>query len=309
MIPVRPMNPDKIEFAIAFCKGKKHDVEIPFEEALKILTHFNLYVKEVNRLSGNPNEIQINLKATSEGSLEVIFTILEILKNIQQLSFQVEDLKPVLATIAQNAGILGDGAGTIFSLLKHIKGERIKSSETKIINDSKIEIHGDNYAPITINQTIQKIYYSSIARKELNEVAQVINTSNSFDHIEIRKNKKVVSSLSKAEAEYFFYDEEEDYDFEEKYDDVLRILSSQFVGSAQWKFADKSKKTFKANILDSEWLEQFQKGQININPRFKLNTTIVKKYKYIDGTSYKLVKVEVIKVHDVIKPVSPQKLI
>lgn len=303
------MNNEKIEFVIAFCKGKKHNVEIPFEEAMKILTHFNLYIKEVNRISGNPNEIQINLKATSEGSLEVAFTVLEIFKNIQQLPFQVENFKPLLVIIAQDAGIIGDGAGTIFSLLKHIKGERIKSNETKVINDSKVEIHGDNYAPITINQITQKIYYSPTARKELNEVAQVVNSSSSFDHLEIRKNKRMVSSLSKAEAEYFFYDEEEDYDFEEKYDDILRILSSQFVGNAQWKFSDKSKKTFKANILDGEWLEQFQKGQININPRFKLNATIVKKYKYIDGVSYKLVKVEVLKIHEVIKPVRPMKLI
>ncbi len=306
---VVPMENDKIEFVIAFCKGKKHNVEIPFEEAMKILTHFNLYVKEVNKLSGNQNEIQINLKATSEGSLEVVFTVIEILKNIQQLSFQVEDFKPILAMIAQDAGILGNGAGTIFSLLKHIKGGKIKSNSAKIINDSKIEIHGDNYAPITINQITQKIYYSPTARKELNEVAQVVNASNSFDHIEIREKKKVVSSLSKAEAEYFFYNEEEDYDFEEKQDDVLRILSSQFVGNAQWKFSDKSKKTFKANILDIEWLEDFQKGKININPRFKLNATIVKKYKYINSTSYKLVKAEITKVHEVVKPALQPKLI
>lgn len=289
--PVR----EEVEFVIAFCNKNKEEVEISSEEACIILKNLNLYLSEIGRLSGSKQEYSLRLRATEKGSLELLSTVVEIGKIVSQLPL---DLKPLLPLIAQNAGILGNGAGSIISFLIDVKGskENLKKITT---NNGGVQINGHNYGSIVLN-----IYNSPDARKPLSEIASALGTSENFDEIEFRSpvTKKKIISMKKQDAKYFHYDEESDFDLEEESVEDLKIMSSQFVGSSQWKFKISKNPSFSAKISDQEWLDNFQRGKFELNAKCMLRVKLIKKLKQMPNFSYKVVGFEVAKVIEILKP-------
>ena len=287
------------------------DGQIRAKDASLFLRALNTINSEASLALNSMETSDLRIKATNKGSFEFLLEILQLTIESNQLNLSFNDIIPT-ASIAQSLGFLGtDNLLGLIDLIKLLQGKPIKKENVRIENNKdSIIITGDNHAPITVHRNTIHLYNSDGVRKSLNDLVQPMldnpgYSSLSFGDVD---KKEPPTSISREEAQYFVYEEQEEEILESTIRTKIKVVKSVYEGRGQWTIKLENN-TVNAKIINDKWLHKFQTNQIDLPPRSVVEVTL-KKYAFIKGGHYtKPPKFEVIDVHDIQRPPKQENLI
>ena len=227
-------------------------------------------VNDVNKAIGGEQKIQVLLNQDSlqRGSFDIT-TILQcsILEQAKLFMSMADEngltaVMDILGWGAQGAGT----AGGIFSLIKWIRGRKIKDAESK---ENKFILHLDEGEVIVTTNNIMKVYLNADCRRSIEKVLTPLH-SEGIESFELRnpdcpQNKEAIESIAKADAHYFKAPPVESIEQEENLPEqeiTVKITSITFEKGNKWRLTD-GNNTFWAKIEDEEFLSKVEQGNIS----------------------------------------------
>lgn len=210
----------------------------------------------MNRDSAHVN---VNVKATGEGSFEIVFEVIQNLSSQLQAMFSGET---VTAAVNLKELIFGGGGISISGLIWLIKRLRGKQPEkVERISDShvRITIEGESFeVPLALLRLYQDLAVRVAAHKVVAEPLK----QDGIDKFEARENRVPLVTVTKQEASYFDKPEIPDETLvETTRRAAFSIISLAFKEDNKWRLYDGNTQ-INARIEDASFLQRVNDNQI-----------------------------------------------
>lgn len=210
--------------------------------------------QEANRvLNGDRANVSVRVRADFQrGSfaidLQVIQTILDHAK-----SFLLGDDIKAAKELADLIG-LGLGGGLI-GLIKWVKNRKVKVDSIEAKKDV-VKIQLDNLS-VEFPTDVVRLFNNADVRKALREVLNPLERDG-IDSFQVRRNRKVIATIEKAELAYFSPSiDENEILREDERDAPLEVVTLSFNDRYKWRFSDGTA-TFAADVNDEEFFKRVQ---------------------------------------------------
>lgn len=235
-----------------------------------------------------------------ELSLQLAQTIWE------QVGSLIDDDKVKTAKeIAEWVGIIGGSSLSLFKLIKILRSETV--SDTVVLRQEdgnhlvQITVQGNNNK-ITVSQPVYTLYTNKEVRKKAVSVLQPLK-SDGYDSLEFYDGKTVFERFTSEDVPQ----EDELPDIRPSNEQVsniktaVKIRKPAYEGRSKWTVV--YLKAVEAAMDDIEWLEKFQKNEVDAPPNSSLIVDLEQKVIVNDrGEAIEDPTYRVIKVHGVVLP-------
>lgn len=210
-------------------------------------------------LNGEESKISVQMKATSKGSFEISFDL------IQSFGRQVIGLlsgDAVTAALALKEivfGSLGVGGGVIW-LVMRLRGRQPDKMERLGPDQVRLTIDGET---LVVPLKLLRLYQDLAVRAAVKEVVQVPLASPGIDAFEVRENRQTVLRIDKDElASFEMPDVADEVVVDEVTKAAFSILSLSFKEENKWRLHDGNSAIY-ALIEDQEFLDRVNKHLIS----------------------------------------------
>lgn len=213
-------------------------------------------------LNGEKVKVAVNIKATSPGSLNIDFSLVQdILDQARNLfgsdgATAIVNAKELLGLLFLGCG--GGGIG-LFKLISWIRGRKIKSV-TKI-EDGKFKIEVEDGEIKITNEREIKLFSSISIRKRVEAIVKPLKNEGVEKIKFIGAQDHKVSEVNKEQVDYFEAPKIEEELIDEKEVIMnLQIVNISFREDGKWRFSD-GNSTFYADVIDDDFNNQIQQNE------------------------------------------------
>lgn len=210
-------------------------------------------------LNGEKIKIAVNIKATKEGSVEVLLAITQNLLSQAQTLFSGDGITAIV-NANELLKILGvcSGGGGVIGLIGWLKNRNIKNITELDTGDYKVTLT-DGETKIVSKKEVKLFGFIHIRKN----IEAIINAPLKKDGIESVKfiHKDKASEIKKEEADFYIAPEvEEEIIDEQEIQSSLQIVNICFQKDGKWKFSD-GNSAFFAGITDKEFLSKVEQNE------------------------------------------------
>lgn len=214
-------------------------------------------------LNGNSAKIKVHVKATSPGSFEIGF---EIVQNLHQQFLSLLTSPDVSAAANLKSLLFGGGPvvgfPTLLWLIKKLRG----GSPTKTValpNDMMRITIGDETLDVPL--ALMRLYQDLSVRAAAQKVVEEPLKTEGITTFEVREGKEVRLSVNKTEATYFAKPTlEDDTLVDSVRTAAFSIISLAFKEDNKWRLND-GVNSISANIEDKDFLDRVDNNQISFS--------------------------------------------
>lgn len=239
--------------------------------------------EEINAILNNERaRVNVNIKATKEGSVEIYLGIAQSVLEKTRDIFSGDTSTAIANASALYLIVFGgkDGYFGLVNLIKWVKNRKIKSVVTLETGDFKIQLE-DGEAKVFKSQEID-LFRSISIRKKVETIIKAPLSKEGIDSVKI-SNKETSTEINKSEIEYFSTPEvEEEVIDEREIETNLTIMNISFQDGGKWKFSD-GNSVFFADIEDAAFLANVEQNKAAFSKDDILQTTLKRKQFIING--------------------------
>lgn len=260
-----------------------------------LLSIGELFQRANKIINGDQAEVTVHVKSDfQKGSfgcdLEVVQTILSQAKSL----FGSDDYKAAKEIIA-----VLFGGGSLYGLLRWLKGKKEESTTTLENGNIKIEITGGGNNSIEVKPQVFNLYQDKNVRESIKGALGPLKQQG-IDVFEVRTDEKIIERVVKEEVEYFFVEKEGEIPQMEQIIPestrvaALEIFRLSFKEENKWVFSDGSGGNINAAIVDEEFWEKLNKREITFGKGDTLKVSIQTKTFHKSGqlhTEHTILKV------------------
>jgi len=201
-------------------------------------------------LNGERASVNVNVRATSSGSFEVLYEIMQV-----QAGMPLDGL---LSTAADMKELLfGGGAFTaLFALVKWLRGRRPKVEK---INENLFKLTIDKQT-FEVPLELLKLYQDANIRKSLEEIVHPVK-GEGIEVFKVQQKKQLLQSVTKQDVDTFDFPEYEESLLDETRRYAFSIISLAFKEDNKWRLTD-GQTTYIVSIKDSAFLNKVDKNEI-----------------------------------------------
>ena len=209
--------------------------------------------ESANRVvNGDRATINVNVRATSRGSFEIFF---EVLQTAQQEGLGPEFIKDAIGIKELLIG--GGGIGTgLFALLKYLRGRRPNVTR---VNDGlyTLRIDGETYeVPIELLRQ----YQDASVRKAIAGIVRPVGEPG-IDQVQIRENHQVIEEITKEHIPSFESPAVEELLLDEVRTQAFSIVSLAFKNDNKWRLTD-GNNTFSVSMRDDSFRSKVDNNDV-----------------------------------------------
>jgi hypothetical protein len=271
-------------------------------------------------LNGDLSSVKVLVRADIEQrcfqvQIELVQTLFEHLAGIIDLE-PVQDAKAILEWIGIIGGVSIAGGGSLFALYKFLSQK--KPTDTVSISTRNSDgtvtfvINGDGNQ-ITVPREVAQLAQHPSALRNIGALVAPLN-EDGYETLEFERNGRTETLFTKEEAKRIVELGRTELSFDREGEVVSIIRTSVKVrkaimeGDASWGINYKS--AIDAKMLDREWLERYQNGEIPLLPGSKLIVDL-REIVSLDENSLEVgkAKYEILKVYGIELPPQQYKLI
>jgi len=211
-------------------------------------------------LNERKTKINVNIKATEEGSVDIVLSVIQDFWNQSVSLFDSDDVNAIVnAKELLEIVLLGGSGAGLLGLLKWLKNRPIKSVTKLDTGDLKIEL-SDGDIKISNEKEIKLFQMISI-RKKIEAFIRTPLLKKGIESVTFSKDKEREEKIIKEEIDYFTTPEiAEEVINEQEIETNLTMINVSFQEDGKWKFSDGANAFF-AEIGDKEFVEKVQKNQ------------------------------------------------
>ncbi|MCT6590662.1 hypothetical protein N3553_12290 [Pantoea dispersa] len=182
------MTTEKVtELKIAYGGKAYEDNEIDAKTLGEALTSLGSLIEHAEKIiNGESSEVQVTVRATREGSFELLVAVMGGLKTLEALGF-----------------VAGAGAatGSLLGIIEWLKGRKINEiTIDKSKGTSTIEVDGES---VTCSTEIQKLVTSPTIRKEIDKLVYRPLLTDQESTFKVQDGRRNVLKVSQADVETF----------------------------------------------------------------------------------------------------------
>jgi hypothetical protein len=213
-------------------------------------------------LNGSASKIKVHVVATSPGSFEIGF---EIIQSYYQQALSLLTGPEVTAVANLKALIFGGtimGMPTLLDLIKKLRGRT--PSKTIPLPDDMVRITiGDQTMDIPL--ALLRLYQDLPVRTAVQKVVEEPLKKDGFTSFEVREGKNVTIKIDEAEATYFAKPEiADDTLIDTVRTSAFSIISLAFKEDNKWRLNDGTN-SISANIEDKDFLTRVDNNQVSFS--------------------------------------------
>ncbi len=246
-------------------------------------------------LNGDSVKITVNLRATDEGSVDILLSVTQSLID-QAVSLFSGDGATAIVNAQELLSILGIGGSStgVIGIIRWLKGRSVKKVTKLKDGNFQLEVEGDKEIRVVSHREI-KLFGLLSVRKGFEAIVKKPLKSPGINKVKFEKDSAPTVEISDDEAEYFVApDIEEEVLGESETTTSLQIVGITFQEGGKWRFSD-GNATFYADILDEEFLNRVQQNEAAFAKDDILKVTLRTK-QFLGGsggikTDYTIVKV------------------
>ena len=215
------------------------------------------FFEAANRITnGERTSVSVNVRATSAGSFQVFF---EVVQNLEAVDVLRADIGDFLTTAnALKALLIGGGglASGIFALIKWLRGR--KPQLTKI-NESlyTFSVDGETYE---VPMELLRLYQDAAVRRNIQDMVRPVKESG-IDRFMLRDAGQTIQEVTKSEVEAFDVPEYQDLLLDEERRHAFSIVSLAFKENNKWRLTD-GQNTFSVSMRDDAFQRRVDNNDI-----------------------------------------------
>ncbi len=215
-------------------------------------------------LNERKTRVSVNIKATEEGSVDIVLSVIQDFWNQTVSLFDSDDVNAIV-NAKELLGIVllgGVGVGTsgLVGLLKWLKNRPIKNVTKLEAGEFKIELNDGEIK--VCNEKEIKLFRTISIRKKVEAFVKTPLLKNGVESVTFSENKERQIKITKEESDYFIApDVKEEVINEQEIETNLTMINVSFQKDGKWKFSDGANAFF-AGIEDEEFVEKVQRNQI-----------------------------------------------
>jgi hypothetical protein len=182
------MSKEKVtELKIAYGGKAYEDSEIDAKTLGEALTSLGALIEHAEKIiNGEDSEVQVTVRATKEGSFELLVAVLGGLETLKALGF------------VSGAAV---ASGSLLGIIEWLKGRKISEvTIDKTKKTSTIEVDGET---ITCSTEVQRLVTSPIIRKEIDKLVYRPLLTEEESSFKIQNGQKNVIKVAKADVSTF----------------------------------------------------------------------------------------------------------
>lgn len=182
------MSKEKVtELKIAYGGKAYEDSEIDAKTLGEALTSLGALIEHAEKIiNGEDSEVQVTVRATKEGSFELLVAVLGGLETLKALGF------------VSGAAV---ASGSLLGIIEWLKGRKISEvTIDKTKKTSTIEVDGET---ITCSTEVQRLVTSPIIRKEIDKLVYRPLLTEEESTFKIQNGQKNVIKVAKADVSTF----------------------------------------------------------------------------------------------------------
>ena len=203
-----------------------------------------------NRIANGGNaSVRVNVRATSAGSFEVSF---EVVQALQAADVFGEDVRDFLTTANALKALLVGGGGVTAGIIALVKWLRGRRPQVKRINEQlyTFTVDGETYE---VPLELLRLYQDTGIRRNLQDMVKPVKEPE-IDRVMLREAGRTVQEVTKDDVEAFDVPEYEDLILDETRRYAFSIVSLAFKQNNKWRLTD-GQNTFSVQMND----EAFQR--------------------------------------------------
>ena len=203
-----------------------------------------------NRIANGGNaSVRVNVRATSAGSFEVSF---EVVQALQAADVFGEDVRDFLTTANALKALLVGGGGVTAGIIALVKWLRGRRPQVKRINEQlyTFTVDGETYE---VPLELLRLYQDAGIRRNLQDMVKPVKEPE-IDRVMLREAGRTVQEVTKDDVEAFDVPEYEDLILDETRRYAFSIVSLAFKQNNKWRLTD-GQNTFSVQMND----EAFQR--------------------------------------------------
>ena len=215
------------------------------------------FFEAANRITnGERTSVSVNVRATSAGSFQVFF---EVVQNLEAVDVLRADIGDFLTTAnALKALLIGGGglASGIFALIKWLRGR--KPQLTKI-NESlyTFSVDGETYE---VPMELLRLYQDAAVRRNIQDMVRPVKEPG-IDRFMLREAGQTIQEVTKSEVEAFDVPEYQDLLLDEERRHAFSIVSLAFKENNKWRLTD-GQNTFSVSMRDDAFQRRVDNNDI-----------------------------------------------
>ena len=215
------------------------------------------FFEAANRITnGERTSVSVNVRATSAGSFQVFF---EVVQNLEAVDVLRADIGDFLTTAnALKALLVGGGglASGIFALIKWLRGR--KPQLTKI-NESlyTFSVDGETYE---VPMELLRLYQDAAVRRNIQDMVRPVKEPG-IDRFMLRDAGQTIQEVTKSEVEAFDVPEYQDLLLDEERRHAFSIVSLAFKENNKWRLTD-GQNTFSVSMRDDAFQRRVDNNDI-----------------------------------------------
>ena len=238
-------------------------------------------------LNGERATVNISVRATSRGSFQILF---EIIQNLG-----IETISDVISTATDMKELLFGGGGLatlgfgLFRLIKWLKGRNPKIER---VNEGMFRLTVDNETYDVPTEPL-RMYQDAKVRNAISGVIRPIK-EDGIESLEIREDDETIESITKDDVGYFDAPEAQQLILDEVRTHGFSIVSLAFKEGNKWRLTD-GQATFSVSMKDIDFQERVDNNEV----AFAKNDVLVcdmrtMQWQTMQGikTEYEIIKVQ-----------------
>ncbi|MEA2007087.1 MAG: hypothetical protein U9O20_02915 [Patescibacteria group bacterium] len=244
-------------------------------------------------LNENRTKIDVNIRATKEGSVDIDLSMVQSVIDQAKTLFSGDGVSAIVNAQSLLKLIFGGGVGSIgiVSFIKWLKGRNIENITTLEDGNLKIQVEGGETK--TLKEEEINLFRLVSIRKKLETIIKSPLSKEGIDTFKVKHGDET-EEIKKDESEFFSSpDIDEELIDEREIETNLTIVNASFQEKGKWRFSD-GNSTFFAEIEDVDFLNKVEKNQAAFSKDDILQTNLVRKQFITNGqirTEYSLKKI------------------
>ena len=209
--------------------------------------------ESANRVAnGDRATINVNVRATSQGSFEILF---EVVQTAQQVGLDPDLIKDAIGIKELLIG--GGGIGTgLFALMKFLRGRRPNITR---VNDGlyTLRIDGETYE---VPVELLRQYQDASVRNAIGRIVRPVGEPG-IDQVQIRENDQVIEEVTKDHLPSFEAPASEELLLDDVRTQAVSIVSLAFKNDNKWRLTDGSN-TFSVSMKDDAFRSRVDSNEV-----------------------------------------------